>query len=340
LLAGKPGWNEMRLEVDANSTGWHAGRAIYGSGDTLGLRVVDPLNVHNGLPCWVVFNLLPESALDGITDLTPFLPGFGILIEHRTRNSANTLNPTNDFAILPWSVGPAHHIPLPPGPVSMGDVIRIQALLLDLGNPTGFTSSNEAWWQGGASQAGVLVEATGPDSFHAGPDGFWRVTHLGGRPAVRSVTLDWTPCTVPGQETMVFDIGQDRMNDRADGGNCQSAGHHGTYRNGSDVTASLDYAFAGNYMPAFATGSENSGFTTTSIDSSGCTKDLTWHFTGSTFGPGVTFEFDCDTDGGLGVSGKAMAGLAVTVTLTDNTVLTGLLAVDPTHPSRSFVLLP
>ena len=51
------------------------------------------------------------------------------------------------------------------------------------------------------------------------------------------------------------------------------------------------------------------------------------------------FEFDCDTDGGLGVSGDAMAGLVVRVQLVDGTWLQGTLAADPQQPLRAFVHL-
>lgn len=341
LLPGKPGWDEVRLELNVNGGPWRVGGTAYGAQDVLGLRLRDPTNVHTGLPAWVVFNLPPEAGTDGVTDLSQFLPGFGVLPEHRSRNIANVGNPTPAFTIVSWSIGPTMSLPLPPGAVSAGDLLRVQSLHLDFANMATFTSSNESWWHGGPSQQGILVEAVGGNSFNDDASrGFWRVRHLGGgRPAIRSVTLDWNASTRPGLQTAVFDIDQERMAGRHDGGNAQGANCRGTYRNGSDVSCGLDYAFGSNHRAACAVGSENAGFRFAS-GSAAQARDLTYQFVGNMFAAGQTFEWDCDTDGGLGVSGADMAGLAVRVLLTDGSVLTGTLAADPTNPVRAFVILP
>ena len=49
---------------------------------------------------------------------------------------------------------------------------------------------------------------------------------------------------------------------------------------------------------------------------------------------GKTFEFDCDTDGGQGVSGGDMEGMVVTITLEGGEVLTGELQLDPSNGQR------
>ncbi len=337
LLPGRNGWDEVRLEVNVNGNAWQRPAAAFGPGDTLGLRLRDPTHALDGLPGWVIFNFLPEAAGDDLTDLAPFTPGLGLLVEHRSRNLANVGVPTGNYLIVALGIGQTGQIPLSPGPAPSG-LIRIQALHLDPGHPQLLTSTNEAWWVEGPSQRGVLVEADGRDSFasEAGR-GFWRIRHLGGVAPIRSVTLDWAAATRPGLENAVFDIDQDRMVGRLDGGN-GTGPCLGTYRNGSDVLAGLDYGFPGNHVSWCAPGNHNAGFTFAQGDR-GATRDLTFRFTGAAFGPGVTFEFDCDTDGGLGVSGRAMAGLVVRVTLADNTQLTGELQADSHHPFRAAVIL-
>ncbi|HLQ36491.1 MAG TPA: hypothetical protein VK348_01725, partial [Planctomycetota bacterium] len=245
-----------------------------------------------------------------------------------------------NYLLLPHAIGALLHLQLPPGfPVGTGDVIRLQTLFIEPLNPLLFDSTNEAWFIGGQPAAGVLIEAVGPNSFKQDPArGFWRVQHLGGTAAIDSITFNWNGATMAGQETAVFDVAQEQMSDRHDGGNATAAGCHGTYRNGSDVTAGLDYGFPGNHQAPCAAGSENSGFTI-DVGSPDAARALTYHFTGGTFVGGVTFEFDCDTDGGLGVSGDAMAGLYVKVVLVGGQQLIGNLAVDPFSRFRACVQL-
>ena len=54
----------------------------------------------------------------------------------------------------------------------------------------------------------------------------------------------------------------------------------------------------------------------------------------------MKFEFDVDTDGGVGISGDTMAGIVVTVTVAmgaGTKVYSGPLVIDTNTPSRSFV---
>ena len=65
------------------------------------------------------------------------------------------------------------------------------------------------------------------------------------------------------------------------------------------------------------------------------TQTVSWSFTGGF--TGQTFEWDCDTDGGLGITGDSMRGMVVTITLSDSTVLTGVLsAVGPGRSELNF----
>ena len=78
----------------------------------------------------------------------------------------------------------------------------------------------------------------------------------------------------------------------------------------------------------------NKGWTTLSAGTS--VKDVT--FTYTDFNVCEKFEYDCDTDGG-GTNGAAHAGASVTVTLSDLTVLVGVLAADPNDSNRAFLIL-
>ena len=60
-----------------------------------------------------------------------------------------------------------------------------------------------------------------------------------------------------------------------------------------------------------------------------------FQFTGGQFN-GNTLGFDADTDPGT-QSASDHVGMSVTVILSDSSVLTGTLAIDPTNSDRSFV---
>ena len=200
-----------------------------------------------------------------------------------------------------------------------------------------FASTNESFFRAAASQTGIFIEAVGANSFDTDVDrGFWRVRHLGSYGAIQSIQLDWTLSTEPGQHSMQFDIDQDLNGHRHDGGN--STGCPGTYRNDSDLATGLDYSYPGNHAPACATGGENAGF---SIDAGNAeaAQAVTYRFTGNSFGNGLQFEFDCDTDGGLGVTGASMTGLVVRVKVAGGTLLSSALSVDPHNPMRAFAQL-
>ena len=129
------------------------------------------------------------------------------------------------------------------------------------------------------------------------------------------------------QASMIWDLDSQAHGESFDAGNSTLAGYQGTYRNGSDLTTGLDYSVS-PISPGDA--AARTGYV-------GDSRTLNFHFTGGAFTSGHTFEFDCDTDGGLGYSGEDMAGMRISISLTDGSVLNGQLIADPSSPaSRSF----
>ena len=193
-----------------------------------------------------------------------------------------------------------------------------------------------------AADFSVRVAATGSNSFNANPaSGFFSVEAgaLTASDPIVSVEFDCLNSTNAGVTGMVFDTDQVNMANTFWEGN--SGGCQGTYRNGSDVTAGLDVGNVANNLSGVntcATSVPHCEATNVSATANSYST-LKWYFTGAQFTTGVVFEFDVDTDGGNGVSGPAMAGLVVNVTLLSGTVLTGELAVDPNDPTRSVLIL-
>lgn len=207
-----------------------------------------------------------------------------------------------------------------------GGLIRMQAL--QLLPSLSLLATNQVYLTFAGGSARVRVEAVGHNSFNSdASQGFFRVTRLGAGSAIRRVVLSWNG-SPPGQATMVWDQDSTTNGERFDAGNSTAAGCRGTYRNGSDAITGLDYAVS-QVSPCNPTA--RTGYL-------GDNRTLDFRFVGNQFAGGRTFEFDCDTDGGLGVTGADMAGLQVTVTLADNTTLSGALTVDPgSSVPRSFV---
>ena len=174
------------------------------------------------------------------------------------------------------------------------------------------------------SQA-IDVTCQGTNSFNSDTaSGFFQVANNNTAGlSITSVTFDWVASSNPAQGTMVFDTDQTGMANTFWEGN--SGGCAGTYRNGSDVACGLDLANPLNNL---------SGVTTCPTSVPHCEannqsgtlptyRTLTWHFTPGSFVSGLTFEFDIDTDGGAGIGGDDMAGMVVTVVLSNGSTLTG-----------------
>jgi hypothetical protein len=270
------------------------------------------------------------------------IPGAGILVEHRTLNAISTPSSTT-FGLVGHLMGTPLSIAMPAGfPVAQGDLLRVQSLYLQPASPQFFGSTNEANWLGTAGETGIVVAAAGPTSFNAGANGaFWTVasdsTHAHG--AITGVEISFVGAAAPAG-LLRFDIDQTGMADRFDGGNSPLAGCRGTYRAGSDQLCGLDYQAPGVWqLPLCHTGpAESCGASFSSPPTiTGEVPDLRFVFT--SFTPGRTFAFDCDTDGGP-PSGDMHAGAIVRVATALSGVLQGVLQVDPTQLDRAVVWFP
>ncbi|MBK8974685.1 MAG: hypothetical protein IPM29_02055 [Planctomycetes bacterium] len=175
-----------------------------------------------------------------------------------------------------------------------------------------------------------VVRTSGPNSFNAvTTEGFFQVTCNASNPndAIAELTFDWLNSSNPAQATMVFDVDQISMADVFWNGNAALTGCAGTYRNGSDIAAGLDYAHPNNNLVSTcAVAPENAGCQATNLTTTSNYKTLTWRFTGGSFLAGVKFEVDIDTDGGAGITGDAMAGMVVTIRTVGGNVMTGEIA--------------
>lgn len=341
LWPGVPGWDELQLRVGSNSGPRTDRIAPFWVGDVLDFEPFDPTGLRNGQPVWIVFNVYNDANRNGTTDLSFLLPGTGILAEHRSINAVSV--PASGTALITTgAVGQVSSWQLPPAiPLVDRDLFRMQALYIEPQSPQAqIASTNEALWQAVAGERGIVVEANGPTSFNGGAaPPFWRVrsdlTH--GHGAITAVEIS-TIGAVPPAALQQFDVDQNSMMDRFDGGNSTQPGFRGTYRNGSDVTCGLDYQAAAVYVAPFHGAGESAGVRFTSPpDPAGYVADLNFSF--AAFGPGKTFEFDCDTDGGA-ASGADHAGMVIRVTTVNSGILTGMLAVDPTVPGRAVVWFP
>jgi hypothetical protein len=190
----------------------------------------------------------------------------------------------------------------------------------------------------------IQIEAVGPDSGVPDPTlGFWRVTHNLGRPADRGssivdVRFDLAASINPQHAGMVFDTDQSGMLDYFDAGNHNVPGCDGTYRQNSDVATGLVYDPLNTLPRTSCAASANTGWIGTNPTSAGSYKTLRFRFTPNQF-INETFSFDCDTDfGTAGVSGGAMAGMAVQVTVHDGRIFQGWMVADPMNPNRSVAL--
>lgn len=340
LLPGRLGTDEVVLQNAVGNRPLDTTTKVYSGGATLALRMNDPLGVRTGQPSWQVWNVLDGAAGDSYTRLGILIPNAGLMIEQRTLNSLS-LAPSTNFHLSSMPIGFTIQVPLPPNyPVCAGDTIRIQSIYLEPLHPQLLMSTNEAIFVANTN-CGITVYAAGANSFNASTTaGFFGVDNQAGsrHGDITRVTFSLIGATAP-NHTMVFDLDQSGMGDRFDGGNAQTAGCRGTYRNNSDSVCGLDYGAAGNHRIACHTPQENSGFTFTTAHYDAInqtTKDLRFNFLA--FGPGKRFEFNVDTDFGRGITGADMVGMQVTVDTTLSGTLQGVLAQDPADPQRAYVL--
>jgi hypothetical protein len=341
LFAGVHGWSEPVLEVGKNSLPPSRELVPFWVGDTLTFRVVDPIGTRVGWPAWVLFNVYLDANRDAYTDLSPVIPGTGVMWEHRTLNAASVPGTPNWWAAAVL-VGSTYAWSIPVSvPLLGGDLFRVQAVYIEPSSPQAqIASTNEGNWQAVPGERGIVVAAEGATSFHAGQGTpFWRVRSDSGHGHGAILAVELSTVGAGGTAALHrFDIDQNGMNDRFDGGNSTAPGFLGTYRNGSAALCGLDFLAPGVHVAPFhqAGQSAGAGFSVPP-DASGNVPDLRFRFTA--FTPGKVFEFDCDTDGGP-PSGADHDGLIVRVTTANSGVLTGVLQVDPTVPGRAVVFWP
>lgn len=179
----------------------------------------------------------------------------------------------------------------------------------------GAVASNLGTMLIGSRTPRASVETSGTNTFSS--NGFWKVTNEPNSGVdITGVTFDWAGSSNPAQASMLFDTDQTGMADRFDGGNSAVAGCLGTYRNGSDTATGLIYAGTGS---AACDAAAMCGWTTTGTVG-GSNTDVSFAFT--SFNPGDVFQWDMDTDGGVGVAGDDMDGCVVTITYSDGTSAT------------------
>lgn len=341
LFPGVLGWNEPELRVGTNGGTQVVGTAPFWIGDQLDFQVFDPTGLRNGQPVWLVVNVYLDADRDAYTDLSSVLPGVGRLWEHRTLNALSAPS-TPNFLLATAAIGATQSwsVPLAMGPAA-GDLFRIQALYFEPASPQlGIASTNEANWHAEPGERGIVVAAAGATSFNGGQyPPFWSVRSDGTHSHGAILEVEITTVGASGNGALqLFDIDQNSMGDRFDGGNSTTAGFLGTYRSGSAVLCGLDFGAPGVHIAPFHLPGESAGVGfSTSPDAAGYVPDL--HFVFQSFLPGRTFEFDCDTDGGPS-SGADHAGLLVRVTTANHGVLSGVLQVDPNVPDRAVVWFP
>ncbi len=233
---------------------------------------------------------------------------------------------TSDLPAFPTSIAPpigTVTMPIAPGTRLVGLQLEAQAAVLSpTVNAGGVEVSNRGTIHIGNSGP-VIVRAFGTDSQNADDQQpFWSVVNTSNLSIV-SLRLDWR--TAVPANTHYFDTDQTGMGDRFDGGNSTIPLCHGTYRQSTDITTGLDYTIT----PATPCGgTSHRGWIGSNFGlSAGDYRTLDFRF--QSFGPGLSFLFDVDTDGGAG-NGGAMAGLVVTVQMSDSTVRSGaLVMIDP-----------
>ena len=337
----QPGWDEVVLEAGRNSGPLGAARVPFWTGDSLDLQLRDPTGLRTGNFAFLLLNVYFDASRDAYTDGSLVAPGTGTMRELRALNALSQPNTPNALVSL-LQVGTTMTWSLPAGfPVRQDDLFRAQALVFDPASPQlSLVASNEVNWQADSGERGIVVAAEGATSYHGGQgQPFWSVasdlTH--GHGDITAVELSVIGAAGPAA-VQRFDIDQDGMNDRFDGGNSVLAAHLGTYRNGSAALCGLDFQASGVYVAPFHLAGESCGAAFSAPpDPSGYVQDLRFAFT--SFTPGKAFLFDCDTDGGP-PSGADHAGLIVRVTTTLSGVLQGVLHVDPGTPGRAVVWFP
>lgn len=345
-----------RVKADANFT----------MGSTLQFELFDPtgLRIPGSLPSVTLANLGPDATTNANTLGIPesVAPNaFSIPAAVSTIEIGNTILPGVPTGI-PFGLGINFvgdtSIALPISfALTPGDQIRLQSFVIEPLAPNSVMATNTLRYtyqspQNLCTPQGALVEAIGTNSFPgvAGAP-YWNVTNTnpaGMGPNIVDVTFDMFNSSNPAWAASAgnFDYDQPMMAalETFQNGNSALGGTvcMGTYRAGSDVATGLVYDTANAYGVGTAGGpiacdpAALSGWAT-SNDLGGACTDVNFRFTA--FTGGTAFQFDCDTDGGAGITGGTMAGIAVTILWDNGCTTSGELQADPANPNRAFINL-
>jgi hypothetical protein len=341
LHPARLGWDEVQLRVGRNAGPRAPGSAPFWRGDVLDYELWDPTGLRNGGFALLMVNVYGDAAVRGRTDGGFLQPGLGALRELRVLSGLSVPStPLVGLVVMP--VGGVRQWVLPSSyPIAQGDLFRAQALVFDpSAQQADLWATNEAWWRADSGERGIVVAARGPTSYQTDPgQAFWSVTSdlTHGHGAILAVEITNVGAT-GSAASLRFDVDQDGMSDRFDGGNATAIGRRGTYRGGSAAACGLDFGAAGVYVAPFHGPGESCGAAfPVAPDAAGYVDGLRFSFSG--FLPGRTLRFDCDTDGGP-TAGNDHAGLVVRVHTSNSGVLTGTLQPDPAVPDRAVVWFP
>lgn len=310
------GWTEARM-TNAVSPG-----ALNDLGPKIFVQT--PQNIQFG------YDLSGDATLTGRPGLLFINAGPGAQGEGRTPTFTELVAkwplstpPDAGVILLPTTLSAAAvplTIPSIPG-IMVGDRIRMQTVYFEPKSPISWVETNQVLWE--FSDQTIVIRAQGSNSFNSNASfGFFSVQNRGAA-GIEELTFSWVNSSNTGQGTMRFDTNQTGMADRFDGGNSTTTGCLGTYRNNCDVSCGLIYDMMNNITPT-CDASANSGVIGSDAGTAaGDYRTLKWRFKPQTFNLGKTFEFDCDTDGGVGTNGSSMDGLIVTIKLIGNRTVTG-----------------
>lgn len=214
----------------------------------------------------------------------------------------------------------------------IGECVRMQAVYLDSSvDLLPLAATNQVRWCR-VSRPAIFIDtvffADGENSFNSDTTkGFFALQSETTHPSfsIVSLSLSWVNPSNPIQlqNGMRFDTDETNMADVFLLGNGGGSNCSGTYRNNTDVEAGLIYAgteltsILSSYVappPCTIEGAQTGFQPGAVLPASGADfQTLTFRFTPGTLMNGQVFEFDCDTDGGLGASGDAMQFLVVAI---------------------------
>ncbi len=321
----------------------------------------------NGAAAVIFANIGPDAAIGvdassnllGIRELAHLQPLLTTPQASQLVRSRGMVLSNDPFFPSEWRIALIPGLPFQP----IDDCVRFQGLWID--DDVAFLPialTNQVRLCRGEASCGscplqdTYAECIGGNTLNADTSaGFFSVTNDVSDPNLSIVRLTWTvrpsdPSNSAQTQALVdnffrWDTDSPGLADRFEGGDSLAIDCQGTYRNGSEVSTGLIFAGTSpqNGTPCDPTalqgwiGSDDGPTVFGAFDGDWLTLDFT--FSPDTFLDGKVFEFDCDTDGGLGVSGAAMAGVIVVVEFRNGTISAGEMIADSTNQSRALVQL-